>query len=132
MINSLAGAASVAAAFGQIGVAVSIGGAVAINEISTSVDAYINNMGDGLSADQSEAINALGDTRVIGDITVNAEQNAEIDASARRPPSRLVLVRVGVAVSGAGASATNYILTSTNASIENSAILNADAIDIDA
>ena len=127
------GASSAAVAFGQTGVAVSIGGAVAINEISTSVDAYINNMGDGLTADESEIINAItGETRIIGDIVVKAEQNAEINAISSAASIALGFGQTGVAVSGAGASATNYILTSTNASIENSTILNADAIDIDA
>ncbi|MCZ7598732.1 MAG: hypothetical protein M5U09_14710 [Gammaproteobacteria bacterium] len=39
---------------------------------------------------------------------------------------------MGVAVSGAGASATNYILTSTNAAIDNVTIVNADDVDLDA
>src|SRR6185503_9677983 len=79
VINNVAGAAAAAAAFGQIGVAVSIGGAVAINEISTSVDANIRDM-DGVTANKTEVVNALGDTRVVGDITVKAEQNATINA----------------------------------------------------
>ncbi|MCZ7598731.1 MAG: hypothetical protein M5U09_14705 [Gammaproteobacteria bacterium] len=49
-INTVAGAASAAAAFGSVGVAVSIGGAVAVNEITTSVDARITNMEDGIAA----------------------------------------------------------------------------------
>src|SRR6185503_3395497 len=131
VINNVAGAAAAAAAFGQIGVAVSIGGAVAINEISTSVDANIRDM-DGVTANKTEVVNALGDTRVVGDITVKAEQNATINAISAAASIAIGFGQVGVAVSGAGASATNYILTDTNASIENSAILDADAVDVDA
>jgi len=108
-------------------VAVSIGAAIAINEISTSVDAYISNMGDGLNPNQSQVINAVN-----GDIVVRAEQNAEINAISSAASIALGFGQAGVAVSGAGAGANNVILTNTNASIQNSTILNADDIDIDA
>ena len=133
VINNVAGAAAAAIAVGQTGVAVSIGAAVAVNEISTSVDAFINNMGDGITADETEIINLnFGDTRIVGDIVVNAVQNARINAVSAAASIALGFGQAGIAISGAGASATNYILTNTNASIENSKILNADAIDIDA
>ncbi len=133
IINNTAGAASAAVALGQTGVAVSIGGAIAINEITTSVDAHVNNMQDGLTANRTIIINPVtSETKVVGDISIRAEQSAEINATASAASIALGFGQAGVAVAGAGASATNYILTHTNASLENSSIFNADAIDIDA
>ena len=143
VINNFAGAASAAVAVGQTGVAVSIGGAVAVNEITTTVDAHIDEMSDGISANETQvlipaildgtgAILIPATVKVIGDIIVHAEQNATITATSAAASIALGFGQVGVAVSGAGAGATNYILTSTNASISNSTILNADRNDIDA
>jgi hypothetical protein len=132
VINNVAGAAAAAIAVGQTGVAVSIGAAVAVNEISTSVDAHISDMADGITADEVELFGAFDNSRIVGDIVVNAVQNAEINAVSAAASIALGFGQAGIAISGAGASATNYILTTTNATIERSKILNADAIDIDA
>ncbi len=130
VINTVAGAASAAIAVGQTGVGVSIGAAVAVNEISTSVDANITHMGDGLTADASEVINLLGDTRIIG-ISRSGRSKCKDQCRQFGRVHRHGFGQGSGGV-GCGASATNYILTGTNASIENSTILNADSIDIDA
>jgi hypothetical protein len=103
-ISAVTGAASLAAAFGGVGVAVSIGVSGAYNQISNNVAAYIYNAGD-----------SGGITTTTGNITVEATESATINSLTAAASLGVGIGGVGVAVSGAGAAATNVILTSTEA-----------------
>ncbi|MFA6776746.1 MAG: hypothetical protein WCR76_10845, partial [Sphaerochaetaceae bacterium] len=120
-INSIAGAASVAAAFGgSEGVAVSIGVALAENHIGNQIDAYIANV-------------AMPTTDSVGNITVRAENSAVINAvCAAASIAMSGGGSAGVAVSGAGAVADNTILTSTEAYVNNSTLVSSGSIDLEA
>src|SRR6185503_4145723 len=125
VITTVAGAAAAAVAVGQTAIAVSIGAAVAMNEIHTAVDAYI------ADADVTAAV-GTGPTAVAGDITVSAEENARISAIAAAASIAVGVGQTGIAISGAGAGATNVILTSTDAYIEDSTIVKADDVSVEA
>jgi hypothetical protein len=118
-ISTVAGAASIAAALGgKAGVAVSVGVAVASNEIQNKVEAYIN---------RSDV------ATLTGDISLNAKTGGAINAiSAAAAVSVGVGVKAGVAVSGAGAAAKNVILSKTNAYIDGSKLNTSGKVDIDA
>jgi hypothetical protein len=121
LINAFAGAASLAGSFGgAAGISVAIGVSLAKNTISNEVDAYIANA-DALTADTT------------GGITIRATENATIDAiSAAASLAAGFGGAAGIAVSGAGAVATNVILTDTHAYITDSVIDSAGKVDIDA
>ncbi|MCK9231001.1 MAG: hypothetical protein M0P18_10020, partial [Syntrophales bacterium] len=108
-ISAVTGAASLAAGLGGVGVAVSIGIAGAYNEISNDVAASIYNADNGVKA-----------TR--GAVTIEAVEAAAINAITAAASLAVSAGFVGVSVSGAGAGATNVILTKTNASIDNSIV----------
>ena len=120
-IFAVAGAATVAFGFGVLaGVAVSIGVAVAHNEISSEVEASIR------GAQTLVAEN--------GDITLTAGEDAAIDALSA---AASVAVGAGVSlfgagISGAGAEATNVILTTTSAFVDGAAITSAGAVTLTA
>ncbi|MCP4992988.1 MAG: hypothetical protein GY934_04255, partial [Gammaproteobacteria bacterium] len=109
-ISAVTGAASLAAAFGAVGVGVSIGVAGAFNEISNDVAAYIFNAENVVS------------TTAGGDITIKAVEAATINAVTSAASLGVAIGGVGVAVSGAGAVATNIILTKTNAYVSDSTL----------
>jgi len=118
-ITAITGAASLAAAFGGVGVAISIGIAGAYNEISNDVAAYIYNADNGV-------------TTTTGGVTIDAVEAATINALTAAASLGVGIGAVGVAVSGAGAGATNIILTRTNAYVANSSIVSAGDVTLDA
>jgi len=120
-IKADAGAASLAAGVGgNAGVAVSIGISLARNEISNQVSAYIANADNGVKT-------------TVGGVTIKASETATIDAfSLAASLVAGIGGSAGVAVSGAGAWASNTILTDTNAYILNSEVESATFVDIDA
>ena len=120
-ITADAGAASLAAAFGlTAGVAVSVGIALATNQIDNEISAYITN------ADQSVKTTT-------GGISIDASETATIDALSLAASIALGAgSTAGIAVSGAGAWARNVILSDINAYISNSEIDSHTYVDIDA
>jgi hypothetical protein len=117
VIMAFGGSASVAAAFGGVGVGVSIGVALGHNMISNNVAAYI------LESDV---------TSTSGGIAVEAVERSLINSVSAAASLGVAIGGVGVAVSGAGAQASNVILTRTNAWIEDSAIASAGDVVVQA
>jgi len=120
-INAFAGAASLAASVGgTAGVSVAIGVSLAKNIIASHVATYIANADNTVRA---------GD----GDIRLLASESATIDAvSAAASIAAGFGGTAGIAISGAGAEATNVILTRTNAYVEGSTLSSDGDVDIDA
>ncbi|MGC9330223.1 MAG: hypothetical protein ACP5I1_21480, partial [Candidatus Hinthialibacter sp.] len=118
-IFAFAGAASVAAAVGAVGVSGSVGIAVARNQITSHVESFISN------ADQYVKSN-------IGDITLTAHADGRITVY-----SAAASLAVGggpfggMGVSGGGAIADNVILTKSNAYVTNSVIDSANDVLLD-
>jgi hypothetical protein len=108
-----------AASFGAVGAAISIGAAVAENQIDNSVEAFIIN-----------ADNMV--TSTDGDITIEAVENATITAVSSAASASVRVGGLGVAISGAGADATNVILTDTNAFVMDSKLSSDDEVKLDA
>ncbi|MEH6829476.1 MAG: calcium-binding protein [Sulfitobacter sp.] len=108
-IAALAGAAAVSVAFGSTGVAVSIGLGLAQNIIGGVVEARIQGAGDGVVART-------------GNVSVTAEDSAEIEVLAAAASIAAGFGSTGVAVSGAGAEATNRLNTTTRAHLTNSTV----------
>ena len=105
---------SLAGAFaGTTGVSLSIGVALAYNEVRNDIAAYIKN----------------ADTLVkslTGGISLNAGETATITALSIAASASLAIAGTsGIALSGAGAETTNVILTGTNAYVEGSTIISA-------
>jgi len=120
LITAVTVGASLAAAYGgdEAGVAVSIGVALATNEIDNQVLAEIENAPQVGSQ---------------GAITLAAQEQAGIHTVAVAASLGVALSgNSGIAVSGAGANATNVILTKTNALIENGAVTAHGDVDITA
>ena len=112
-IDATVGSASLAAAFGAIGTALSVGVATARNEVRNNVAAYIRNAG------------GAGDTvttRLGGDISISALEDADIDALTVAASAAVGGGLAGIALSGAGADAKNVILTTVNAFVDNSVL----------
>ncbi|MEE8308571.1 MAG: hypothetical protein V3R81_14985, partial [Gammaproteobacteria bacterium] len=126
-ISALAGAASIAASFaGSTGVSVSIGVSLALNTISSSVQAFIKNADQVVtSIDPADATSGNIILKATGTDTINAISAAASIAAA-------FAGKTAVGVSGAGAMASNVILTKTNAYIEDSVLTSAANVDIDA
>ena len=103
-ITSIATAVSLAAALsGEVSVAVSLGLSLATNEIDNDVDAYIANASHGV-------------TTKSGGISLTAIENATITSvTAAASLAAAGSLGAGVAISGAGAEATNTILGTDNA-----------------
>ena len=118
-ISADAGAAAITAAFGGVGVAVSIGAALAHNQIENAVEASITN-------------GTVTATSLAGSISLTAEENATITARTAAAAASAAIGAVGVAVSGAGAVATNIILTTTNAYADGSVLDSAGNVAITA
>jgi Ca2+-binding RTX toxin-like protein len=111
-IRTTAVGASLAGGFaGVVGVSVSIGVALAENTVSNDVFAYIANADDRITA-------------TAGDVTIRAIEQATIDANAIAASlSAAVAGIAGIALSGAGADATNIIANQVHAYIENSEVV---------
>ena len=113
-INAITGAATLAGGFGATGVAVSVGVAVAHNSISNDVAAFITRADTGVTA-------------TVGDISLAATESSNISAVTAAASLSAGFGSVGVAVSGAGAAATNSILTRTNAYVADSKLITTAA-----
>jgi len=118
-ISAVTGAASLAGAVGAVGVSVSIGIAGAYNEISNDIAAYITNANDGVKTTS-------------GNITIEAFEEATINAITAAASLAVSGGFAAVSISGAGAGATNVILTDTNAYIYTSTVRSADNVNITA
>ncbi|MFB3078361.1 MAG: hypothetical protein ACE1Y4_10175, partial [Lysobacterales bacterium] len=120
-ISAFAGAAAVAASFaGSTAVSVAIGVSLAHNTISSSVQAFIRNADSTVKSR-------------VGDIILGASSKDTINAVSAAAAIALAFSgKTAVGVSGAGAEATNIILTKTNAFIENSVLISAAKVDLDA
>ena len=102
-VTAFAGAVALAAAFGGVGAALSIGVSLARNDISNDVEASISNTFHGVVAR-------------VGAITLDARELATINAvTAAAALAASGGFFAGVALSGAGADATNAIYTKTRA-----------------
>ncbi|MEN9773022.1 MAG: hypothetical protein RL322_92, partial [Pseudomonadota bacterium] len=106
LINSFAGAATIAAAFGQTGVAISVGVSLARNVIDGVVEASIH------GAD----IDAKGIVKVLG------TSDSTIRVTAAAASIALAAGQTGLGVAGAGASAVNVILGDAFAKVDDSLI----------
>ena len=120
-ISSVAAAFSLAASLGgTAGVSVSVGVALARNTIDNAVAAYVDDAGHGLTLNND-------------DLTVQATEKASICVIAAAASLAIGFGgAAGIAVSGAGADASNVILGGAQAYIENSVVSGADQVDIDA
>ncbi|MBT7080530.1 MAG: hypothetical protein HN929_03525, partial [Chloroflexi bacterium] len=120
-ISSFAGAASIAAGFGgAVGVSLSVGVSLAQNIISNSVNAYIQDIAQGISSTS-------------GDIVIKAEEKADIEAKTWAASLSLAVGGLaGIGVSGAGAEAKNIILTGVKAYVDSSDMQSMGDIIIDA
>ena len=100
-IKALAIGASIAAGFAGIaGIAVSVAVTLARNEIDNRVTASISGVSSGV--------------RSVGDVTLTADGTAAIESLAVAASVALSGATVAASLSGAGAEATNVILTRTN------------------
>jgi len=117
LIKADAGAAAVAASFAGVGVALSIGAAVAENQISNEIESHIARAGSLTS---------------VGDITLHAAESATITSRTAAAAVSAAVGAIGVAVSGAGATATNVILTATNAYLDGSTVVGANNVTLEA
>ncbi|MBT7082464.1 MAG: hypothetical protein HN929_13545, partial [Chloroflexi bacterium] len=120
-ITAITAATSLAASVSLAGgLSISVGVSVAHNEISNEVSAAI------ISADN-------GIETTSGDITINAVENATIKALTSAASLAIGLAGgTGAAVSGAGATSTNIILTKTNAYVSGSTINSARDVVLEA
>ena len=120
IISAYAGSASLAASVGKSGATISIGLSLATNQIDNVVQAYI--------------ANATGVTTTTGGISLTATESATIDAVSAAASLAIAggLGGSGVAVSGAGAEATNTILGTDNAYVSASNLKSAGSITLDA
>jgi len=106
-IDALVGTASIAAGFGMGGVGVSVGVALAWNDIGNQVAAFISNCDTGVGART-------------GNVSIQALESATIDAIAVAASVGAGGGLVGVGFSLAGALALNGIHTRTNAFVSGS------------
>ncbi|MBL8812160.1 MAG: hypothetical protein JNM43_18495, partial [Planctomycetaceae bacterium] len=119
-INATAKTSTLAAALGpSVSVAASIGLTLAFNEISSVIDANISG-------------STLTTTGVNGDIKVRANDTATIGTEASSASAAAAIGEIGVAVSGAGAYASNVILSTTQAYVVNSTVTSADDFELSA
>ena len=102
-------AVAITAAFGVVGVSVSIGISQATNQIDNNLEVYIANASDGVTATGSSVALSATDKSTV---------NAQVTAASLAISGGLV----GVSVAGAGAEATNVVLNDTNAYFSNSTI----------
>lgn len=119
VIDVYTGAASIAGSYGNTAVSVAIGVSLARNEIGNDVAASI------LDADQ-------GITATTGDILVTATGSARIRARSQAAAIAVAVGNIGAGISGAGAEATNVILTKTNATVDSSVVHSAGNVGLHA
>src|SRR5688572_23568130 len=112
-IDATVGSASLAAAIGIVGGALSVGVATARNEVRNNVAAYIRNA--------TGAGNTVT-TRTGGDISISALEDADIDAITVAASAAISGGVAGLSISGAGADAKNVILSTVNAYVDNSVL----------
>jgi len=115
-ITALVGAASIAVSFGNTGVSVAIGVSFGHNMITSNVADYI--------ASVDHRINASGD------ITVKADETSVINVVSSAAAVSAGFGSTGVAISGAGAEASNLILTKTNAYMQDSTIKHSNSVEV--
>lgn len=119
-IAATALAISLAAGFGgAAGVSLSVGVTLASNTITSRIESFIRNANTGV-------------VTTIGDIVLDADEKATIAVVAAAASASLAGGLVGVALSGAGAQATNIILSSTSAFVDASKLLSIDDVIITA
>ena len=123
-ITALAVGASLAGSYGgDNSLALSVGVSLASNVIRNQVAAYM------LDADANGTNSQKVPT--IGAVTLTTTENATISAQAVAASASVALAgKTGVALSGAGAEATNVILTTTNASIQDSSVATTGTVTI--
>jgi len=116
------GAAAIAASFGgAAGIAVSIGVGLAKNTISNDVQAYITNADTGITTTSPGA----------GDIVISATEQASIHSLAMAASVAAGFGgTTGIGVAGAGAEATNVVLTKANAYVGSSRLNSARNVSI--
>ena len=94
--------------------------ALAENRISNEIEASISNADNGV-------------TTTVGAITLDASEDANITARSAAASATVAVAGIaGVALSGAGAEATNVILTTTNAYAESSSLTSAGDVVLEA
>ena len=122
-ITATAAAASLAASFGNTGVSISIGLSLATNQINDDVEAYIAN------AVTPVAPASIGVTTTSGGISLLSNENETINATSAAASLAVAgTLGTGVAISGAGAEATNTILGMDNAYVSASNLHSATSI----
>ncbi|MBC8509085.1 MAG: tandem-95 repeat protein, partial [Chloroflexi bacterium] len=120
VISTVAGATSLAASVaGAVGVSISLGASVAFNQITNSVESFISGADDYVKT-STGAIGLLAD----GSATIKAVASAASMSAG-------FAVGGSVRISGAGADATNLILTNTNSYIEDSTIDSKGAVNLE-
>jgi hypothetical protein len=119
-ITSVTAALSLAGSVGGTAAgSISVGVSLAHNEISNVVEASVSNADTKFRTTGPDAI------------TLDARENASISAvSAAAVASGAVAGTAGIALSGAGAEATNVILTSTRAFIQDSQIVTPGSVSV--
>ena len=109
VIRSSALAAAVGGAVGAVGGSAAVGVSLAKNRIENEVEALISGASD---------IATTG-----GDISLSATEDAEITAEARAAAIATSGGSVSLSFSGGGAEATNVILSTTNAHVDDSTLV---------
>ncbi|HRX79853.1 MAG TPA: hypothetical protein P5307_12370, partial [Pirellulaceae bacterium] len=129
-IASLAEAVALAFSFGTYaGVSVAVGASLATNVITSSVESFIEDADAIVKTPTGESMRGITTT---GPIVVSARETASIFAGSAAASIAAGFGVAGVAVSGAGAEATNTILTHTKAYVDRSHIDSAGNVDVDA
>ena len=119
-ITALTGAASVAGSWGDTtGISLTVGVGLAKNRISNDVGAFITDVDQGLQT-------------TAGDIRVVAIEQAHIRSTAFAASLGAALGDLAVGISGAGADATNIVLTKANAGVDASKITSFRDVVLDA
>ncbi len=126
-IDAFTGAVSVAAAVGVIGAAFSIGVGIAYNEIDNDVAATIVDV----AVDKTDALGVVTTTGIkttSGSIVLEAHEDATITATTAAASAAVMLGLAGGSLSGAGAFASNVILGSATALVDESALDSFDDV----
>ncbi|MCA9062255.1 MAG: hypothetical protein KDA96_04330, partial [Planctomycetaceae bacterium] len=120
-IVATAEAIALAAALGpSVSVAGAIGVTVAINEISSSIMAYVT----GMTITTTDP--------ATGDVNVLASEVSTITSEAASASAAAAIGEIGVAISGAGAYASNVILTTVYSIVDSSDVSAADDVTLSA
>ena len=121
-IDVFTGASSLAASFGgAAGISVAIGVGLAKNTISNDVQAFITNADTGITTTSASA----------GDIVISATERASIHSLAMAASVAAGFGgAAGIGVAGAGADATNVVLTKANSYVNVSKLASARNVSI--